>query len=171
MKKLLVLMMGICLVVGVSAQNGEKKKPASPPASVSKTIKSGAAISVNYSQPSVKGRTIGKDVEPMDGKVWRAGANKTTLFEASKDVTIDGKPLPAGKYGLHVLTAGDDWTFIFSKKWDQWGTEYSEGDDALRVTVKSSKPEKFSEALTYTISDDGQVALLWGDHEAGFSVK
>ncbi|MCF3110106.1 DUF2911 domain-containing protein [Niabella sp. CC-SYL272] len=171
MKKLLFFLAGICLVIGVSAQNGEKKKPASPPAAVSKTIKSGVTVSINYSQPSVKGRTVGKDVEPMDGKVWRAGANKTTLFELSKDATINGKQLPAGKYGLHVLTGNGDWTFIFSKKWDQWGTEYSEADDALRVTVKSKKPAKFAEALTYTISDNGQVSLLWGDHEAGFTVK
>jgi len=171
MKKLLFLLAGICFVMSVSAQNGEKKKPASPPAAVSKTIKSGVTVAINYSQPSVKGRTIGKDVEPKDGTVWRAGANKTTLFEVSKDVTVDGKPLAAGKYGLHVLTNSGDWTFIFSKKWDQWGTEYSEADDALRVTVKSKKPSKFAEALTYTIADNGRVALLWGDHEAGFTVK
>ncbi|WP_026309995.1 DUF2911 domain-containing protein [Niabella aurantiaca] len=171
MKKLLFLLAGFCFVIGVSAQNGEKKKPASPPASVSKTTASGVTISINYSQPSVKGRTIGKDVEPRDGTVWRAGANKTTLFELSKDASIDGKPLPAGKYGLHVLTNNGDWTFIFSKKWDQWGTEYNEADDALRVTVKSTKPAKFAETLTYTISEKGRVALLWGGHEAGFTVK
>ncbi|MGJ7030703.1 DUF2911 domain-containing protein [Niabella hirudinis] len=171
MKKLLFLLAGACLVTGVFAQNGEKKKPASPPAAVSKTVKSGVTISINYSQPSVKGRTIGKDVEPKDGTVWRAGANKTTLFEISKDVAVEGKSLPAGKYGLHVLTNDGSWTFIFSKKWDQWGTEYNEADDALRVTVKSKKPAKFSEALTYTIGNNGRVALLWGDHEAGFTVK
>ncbi|AHF15913.1 DUF2911 domain-containing protein [Niabella soli] len=171
MKKIFFFLAGISLVIGAAAQNDMQKKPASPPATVSKTIKSGATVKIDYSQPSVKGRTIGKNVEPMDGKVWRAGANKTTLFEISKDATINGKQLAAGKYGLHVLTTGGDWTFIFNKKWDQWGTEYTEADDALRVTVKSTKPAQFAEKLTYTISNDGRVSLSWGDHEAGFTVK
>ncbi|HEX7754454.1 MAG TPA: DUF2911 domain-containing protein [Niabella sp.] len=170
MKKLLFLFAAVAVVFSVAAQDGAKK-PASPPASVTKKTASGVTITIDYSQPSVKGRTIGKDLEPKDGQVWRAGANKTTLFEIDKDATIDEKPLPAGKYGLHVLTSNDDWTFIFSKKWDQWGTEYSEADDALRVTVKAAKAAKFTETLTYLVGENGKVSLLWGDNVATFTVK
>ncbi|MBC7422961.1 MAG: DUF2911 domain-containing protein, partial [Ferruginibacter sp.] len=64
----------------VSAQDKkeDKSKRPSPPALVKQTISSGAAISIDYSQPSVKGRTIGKDLEPKDGAVWRTGANEAT---------------------------------------------------------------------------------------------
>ncbi len=72
--------------VGVFGQN----PPASPPAKASETTNSGAVITINYSQPSVKGRTIGKDLEPMEGKVWRTGANDATVFEVSKDVKVEG---------------------------------------------------------------------------------
>src|ERR1700759_1739058 len=96
-----MLLMG---VNNVHAQNDkapeDKSKRPSPPASVSETTSKGVDIKIDYSQPSVKGREIGKDVEPMKGKVWRTGANEATVFEISKDVQINGKSLPAGKYGL-----------------------------------------------------------------------
>lgn len=171
MKKLLFLLLAVTVITGVYAQDASKKKPASPPMSVSKTTNSGIKIAIDYGQPSLKGRTVGKDVEPMDAKVWRAGANKTTTFEISKDATIDGAKLPAGKYGLHVLANGDSWTFIFSKKWEQWGTEYKEEEDQLRVTTNTTKPAKTAELLTYTIGDDGKVTLAWGDKQAGFTVE
>ena len=170
MKKISFLLMAMVLTISVFAQNSDKK-PLSPPASVSNTTASGVTVSINYSQPSVRGRTIGKDLEPKDGKVWRAGANKTTLFEINKDVTIEGKTLAAGKYGLFVLTNNGTWTFIFSKKWDHWGTEYSESDDALRIPVKVKKAAKFAETLAYFISKDGRVSLLWGSNEASIMVK
>ena len=119
--------------VGVLAQN----PPASPAAKASETIKSGATVTISYSQPSVKGRTIGSNLEPMEGKVWRTGANKATVFEVDKDVKVEGKSLAAGKYSLFTLVNGDEWTVIFNKTWDQWGAfNYKEADDALRIKVR-----------------------------------
>src|SRR5215211_1906535 len=94
-------------------ENADKSKRPSPPATASQKISSGAVITIDYSQPSIKGRTIGKDLEPMDNKVWRTGANEATVFETDKDIKIEGKTLPAGKYGLFSLV--DDkgnWTII-----------------------------------------------------------
>lgn len=100
MKKILSLALfsGILLMgINAQAQNEDKSKRPSPPATVTATTSKGTVIKIDYSQPSVKGREIGKDVEPMKGKVWRTGANEATVFEVSKDVTINGKNLPAGK--------------------------------------------------------------------------
>src|SRR5690242_94848 len=80
----------------------DKSKRPSPPATATATTDNGVTITIDYSQPSLKGRTIGKDVEPMKGKVWRAGANEATTFEVNKDVTINGQKLPAGKYALFM---------------------------------------------------------------------
>lgn len=144
----------------------------SPPASVSQTTDKGVKISINYSQPSVKGRTIRKDLEPMEGKVWRTGANKATVFEIDKDVKVEDKALKAGKYGLFTLVNKDVWTVIFSNKWDQWGAfNYTDADDALRVEVKGKKAKAFSEKMTFTIDKDGKVALTWGDELLEFKVK
>ena len=84
MKKLLTIALlasGVMTSIHVQAQEAEdKSKRPSPPAKVTQKISSGATISIDYSQPSVKGRTIGKELEPMDGKVWRTGANEATGF-------------------------------------------------------------------------------------------
>jgi len=156
----------------VACGQADKSKRPSPPAMAKETISSGAVISIDYSQPSVKGRTIGKDLEPMEGKVWRAGANEATVFEVSKDVKVEDKALPAGKYGLFTIMNGDEWTIIFNKTWSQWGAfSYKEGDDALRVKVKASKAKTFAEKLSYAIDKSGKVSLMWGDKQVEFKVK
>ncbi len=86
-------------------------------------------------------------------------------------VKVEGKELRAGKYGLYSIVNGDEWTFIFNKTWDQWGTKYTEADDALRIKVKKGKAKEFAEKMTFTISKDGKVTLLWGDIKVGFKVE
>ncbi|GAC1441601.1 MAG: DUF2911 domain-containing protein [Sediminibacterium sp.] len=153
------------------AQDDKSNRP-SPPAKVSETLNSGAVVSIDYSQPALKGRTIGKDVEPMNGKVWRAGANEATVFETSKNIMVEGKALPAGKYGFFVLANNGEWTLIFNKVANQWGAfKYNEAKDALRVKVMPGKTASPVERLTYTISKSGKVSLAWGDVQANFHVK
>jgi hypothetical protein len=149
----------------------DKSNRPSPPAFVKETLSSGATVSINYSQPSVKGRTIGTDLEPMEGKVWRTGANEATVFEVDRDVNIEGQPLPAGKYGLFTIMNDDEWTIIFNKTWKQWGAySYKEADDVLRVKVKPGKGTPFSEQMTFKIAKDGKITLLWGDIVVDFRV-
>jgi hypothetical protein len=183
MKKFLSLALfsGVLLISNIAlAQNDtsktkmpeDKSKRPSPPATASVTTSNGIAINIDYSQPSVKGREIGKAVEPMKGKVWRTGANEATVFEVNKDVTIDGKPLPAGKYGLFTIWNGNTWTVIFNKTWNQWGAfDYKEADDALRVTVNNLKPATTTEKMTFTVDQSGKVSLAWGDIGFAFTVK
>ncbi len=163
--------LSLLLVISACGQEDKSKRP-SPPDSVSATLQGGTTVSISYSQPAVKGRTIGKDLEPMSGKVWRTGANEATVFEVSKAVKVEGKDLPAGKYALFTIMNGNDWTIIFNKTWDQWGAyDYKQADDALRVNVKSSKAPQFAERMKFTISPQGTVSLLWGDYKVDFMVR
>ena len=170
MKSFLMFAAASIITLTTFGQDNKAARP-SPPAKASGTTASGTAIAIDYSQPSVKGRTIGKDLEPLPGKVWRTGANETTVFEVSKDVKVEGKSLPAGKYGLYSIANGNDWTIIFNKTWKQWGTEYSKADDALRVNVKAGKTKTFQDKFTITVSKDGKVDLLWGDSDVAFKVE
>ena len=173
MKKILtatLLLAGLFISSSTKAQDGKKRT--SPPASVKQVIASGAEISIKYCQPSVDGRTIGVNLEPKPGNVWRTGANDATVFETSKDVKINGKLLPAGKYGLFSLSGTENWTIIFNKTWKQWGAfDYKEADDALRVQAKLEKANPFAEKMTFTIDKNGLVTLWWGDNKVSFTVE
>jgi hypothetical protein len=174
MKKLLFSTLSVLLfgTITAHAQDEDKSKRPSPPAMVRQTISSGAMIRIDYSQPSLKGRTMGKDVEPMKGQVWRAGANEATVFLVDKNVTVEGKPLPAGKYALFMLVNDNDWTIIFNKTWDQVGAYgYKKEDDVLRVNVKPGTRATSAERLTYIIDAEGKVSLVWGMTEVSFHVK
>ncbi len=148
----------------------DKSKRPSPPAMATATV-NGAVITINYSTPSVKGRTIGKDLEPKDGQVWRTGANEATTFEISKDVMINGSKLPAGKYSLFTLFTGDKSTLIFNKTWDQWGAyDYKDAADALRVQVPVEKAAPMAEKMNFSITNSGKVTLNWGTLAVSFNV-
>lgn len=151
------------------AQNGSKPSPATE---TKATLDNGTEISIKYGQPSLKGRTPGKDVEPMLNKIWRAGANDATVFEASKELKINGKSLPAGKYSLFILQKETGATIIFNKIWKQWGAfQYKETEDALRVDAKLTNNAESAEKLIYTISKNGMVQILWGNLNFGFTVE
>lgn len=155
--------------VKVNAQT-DKTKRLSPPAKVTETTKSGVTISIDYSQPSVKGRTIGKEIATY-GKIWRTGANEATVFEVNKDVKVNGKTLAAGKYGLYSIPGEKEWTIIFNKTWDQWGTKYNEADDALRIKVNATTAKEATEKMTFKIEKSGEVKLMWGNIVVPFMVK
>ncbi|MGZ3851334.1 MAG: DUF2911 domain-containing protein [Flavisolibacter sp.] len=115
----IVFSFSLLMATAVNGQQ-DKSKRVSPPAKVSEKIKSGATITIDYSQPSLKGREIGSSVEPMKNQVWRMGANEATVFQTDKDVTIDGKKLPAGKYSLFGLWEDKGYTLIFNKAYEIW---------------------------------------------------
>ena len=138
-----------------------------------------AKITIVYSRPNTKARKLwgcdAKNVIPIanyeepcivpNGQVWRAGANENTTIEFSRDVTINGQALPAGRYGFHMIPGKTDWTLIFSKDNDKWGSfSYDEKKDALRVKVKPEKGE-MHETLTYDFEDvtarTAKIALRW----------
>ncbi len=124
-----------------------KKVPLSLNASVMQRLGIDTDITIEYSRPGVKGRKIWGELVPYGlapgnkyskekPYPWRAGANKNTTIEFSKDVLIEGNKLPAGKYGIHMIPSEKDWVIIFSKNNSAHGSyTYNQEEDALRVTV------------------------------------
>lgn len=105
---------------------------------------------------------------------WRAGANENTTFTVSHDVKIEGQPLPAGSYGLHMIAGPEEWTLIFSKNAQSWGSFfYDPSEDQLRVKVKPNKSE-YHEWLTYEFTDrdpdHATAALKWEDLEVPWNI-
>lgn len=149
-------------------------QPASPAATATGTI-NGANLSIKYSSPSVKGRQIWGALVPYD-KVWRAGANQATVFETDKDIRVEGKPLPAGKYSLYAIPGEKEWTIILNSQTGQWGitrqgeTTEDPAKDVMRVIVKPAKSAAMYERLTYTINAKGFV-LSWENLEVPVRIK
>jgi hypothetical protein len=164
-RKIHFLILALLTITFVNAQN----KPASPPAVASGKI-NGANISINYSSPSVKGRIIWGELVPFN-KVWRAGANEATTFETDKELTIEGKKLPAGKYSFFVLPNEKECVIIFNKVAKQWGAyKYNEAEDQLRVIVKQQITDSNTESLVYSINKNS-IILSWEKWNIPFSVK
>jgi hypothetical protein len=131
-------------------------------------------ITIIYYEPLVGGRELWGKVIPY-GKVWRAGANENTTITFADDVSVEGKPLAAGIYGLHMIPNADQWTIIFSKNSTSWGSfSYDDKEDALRVDVKP-QPAEFREALTYTFDDikpeSAAATLRWEKLAVPFHVS
>lgn len=171
MKKVLSLaFLATALIVStISLAQEDKSKRPSPPATLSTTI-NGTGIVINYSQPSVKGRTIGKELAPY-GQVWRTGANEATTFEINKDVKIEGKELKAGRYALFTIPNEKEWVVIFNSVPNQWGAfRYDETKDVLRVNVKPGKTASFVEQMTFA-NDNNKIALMWADVQVEFAVQ
>ncbi len=130
-------------------------------------------VSIVYHRPNTKARKVWGALVPF-GEVWRTGANEATIFEVSNDVKINGQMLPKGKYSLHTIPAADEWTIVFSKKWDQWGSfTYDVKDDALRVKAKPLKTD-FTETLSYEFENvamnTAQVVIGWEKIKVPFTV-
>ncbi|PYS77499.1 MAG: hypothetical protein DMF67_05315 [Acidobacteria bacterium] len=111
-----------------------------------------------------------------NGHVWRAGANEATKFTVTDDVLINGQKLPAGAYSLHTIPGKDEWTLIFNKKADQWGSySYDAKQDALRVKVKPLAVAESQEWLSYEIpqvtANTAQVVIRWEKLAVPFTVE
>ena len=112
---------------------------------------------------------------PATEAPWRAGANENTVFTVSHDVEVEGKPLPAGRYGLHMIAGEDEWTVVFSNNSTSWGSFfYDPAEDALRVTVKPEKHD-YTHWLNYTFTDRqldrATAALQWENLAVPFEIS
>ncbi len=165
MKKLL-LIIGTFMSLVAGAQ--VKMPAASPTQTLSQDFGLGK-IEIVYSRPSLKGRPVygnGTLLAPV-GQVWRTGANGATKITFSDPVTIGGKLLPAGAYGLFTIPGITEWTIIFNSNSKGWGSfEYKEAEDVVRLKVKpettSNNTETFGMNIGNITAETASIDLKWG---------
>ena len=198
-----ILITLICAVPSALAQQPPLQiKPLRPSqkASVMQTV-GVTDITITYSRPPVKGRTIFADApasmtarakgeatldnqnerqkgEPIVpyGHVWRAGANEATMFVVTDDVLINGQPLKAGTYSMHAIPGKEEWTIIFNSDAGQWGSfSYDDKKDVLRVKTKPQTASDNQEWLTYffdPVTDNSATAnLRWEKVRVPFTIE
>ncbi|MBT28744.1 MAG: hypothetical protein CMO01_03705 [Thalassobius sp.] len=148
------------LVVSLTAY-GQKNRPS--PAKITEGIIDGAQVTINYSSPAVKGRTIWGELVPYN-TVWRAGANEATTVSTDQPLKIFDEILPAGTYSFFVKPLDEQkWVVIFNKDIEQWGAyKYDENNDIIRGEVNVEPLNDSIEQLSYQLdSVNNNISLIW----------
>ncbi|MBF8964176.1 DUF2911 domain-containing protein [Pontibacter sp. FD36] len=182
MKKILFSMLMSAALLGGTAvtvqaqQQGIAMPAASPLSSVTQEVGL-SKVTVTYSRPSMKGRSVyGGDIVPF-GKVWRTGANNSTTLNFSDDVTIQGKKVPAGEYALLTIPNQNEWTVILYKDTKLGGNvaQYKQENDQLRFTVKPQTNPRTVETFTINFANlkanAADLEILWDKTVVSFTIE
>ncbi|MFT2010184.1 DUF2911 domain-containing protein [Pontibacter sp. 13R65] len=178
MKRTLIgFALSAALLLGAGAAQAQIAMPAASPASTV-TQKVGLTdVTVNYSRPSLKGRSLGAEIAPF-GNIWRTGANASTKLTFSDEVTIQGNKVPAGEYALYTIPGQNVWTIIIhknTKHWGDGGKEYKQEEDQVRFTVKAEKNGRKVESFTINFANlknnAADLELLWDNTVASFTIE
>jgi DUF2911 family protein len=165
------------------AQQPQPPAPPQPPPMRLPQVSQGAAakqtiglndVTITYSRPGVKGRKIWGGLVPYSS-VWRTGANAATTIQFTEDVLVEGQPLTAGTYSLHTIPGEKEWTLIFNKEADQWGSySYDPAKDAVRVKVTpmAGTPQEWMQFRFEDPSiNSARVVLAWENLQVPFTIK
>ncbi|MBR9845335.1 MAG: DUF2911 domain-containing protein [Algicola sp.] len=169
MKKLLLVFAVFAMTFSINAQI-ETPQP-SPSAKVEQKVGL-TDVSVEYSRPNMRGRTIFGDLVPYN-KMWRTGANKNTMITFSDDVTVGGQTLKAGSYAIFVKPSEKSWEVYFYSDTENWGTprNWDETKVAAKVTAEvypmPMKIETFTISFDDLTSDSAVLGMMWSDAYVG----
>jgi hypothetical protein len=158
----------LLIVSSISLTQAQIETPQPSPNAMVEQVIGLTTVSVEYSRPSMRGRTIFGDLVPY-GKVWRTGANENTIIEFSDNVTILGNDIEKGSYAIYTKPMKSQWEVYFYIKTDNWGTpqKWNEDKIAAQVTVDVQKIERTQE--TFRISFDnlsankGHLEMVWAN--------
>ena len=120
----------------------------------------GANIAITYGRPFLKERTVGDSVEPLDGRVWRLGADEATTLTTDRDLMLGSAHVPAGEYTLWALTDGENTQLIVNSETGQWGTAYDESRDLARTDMTVSTLDTAADQLTLYV-ENSALRLEW----------
>ncbi|AMC09806.1 dihydrolipoamide dehydrogenase [Lutibacter profundi] len=164
LKKLTILL----LIIGfTSTVNAQIKTPQPSPASKLEQVVGLTDITLEYSRPAMRGRTIFGDLVPY-GKIWRTGANANTKITFSNNVTIDGKELKKGTYAIFTIPNETSWDVIFYNDATNWGApkELDESKVSAKTTVDVHSIPFNVESFTIDINDisnnGATLNIIWG---------
>ena len=165
------------LLAAPAAQAQISTPQASPKSTVTQRVGL-TDVTITYSRPGVKGRTIfgGDKTVVANGKRWRTGANATTSIKFSDEVTIEGVKVPAGEYGLYTVPRPNEWTVVLNKSLKQGADVdgFKDDQDVARFTIKPYKLANKVETFTITFSDltpgTASVAMDWENTGAKFKI-
>jgi hypothetical protein len=161
-KKLLLVL----LFVGVLSVDAQIKTPAPSPSAKVMQVVGLTDVTLEYSRPAMRGRTIFGDLVPYD-KIWRTGANARTKITFSTEVTIDGDTLKKGTYAIFTKPNTESWDVYFYTEHGGGGApqNWDESKVALKTNAKvqpmSMPIDTFTMSFDDLSADSGVLGLLW----------
>ncbi len=175
----LAMALGIALgiaLAGLAAPGAHAQIRASEPATVSQTI-DGTKLTVQYSRPRARGRAplFGNAKVVRWDEVWTPGANWATTLDVSRDVTLEGRPVPRGTYSVWmVVRRSGDWTAVLDPRARRFHMEHPDSTAAqIRFPVRV-QTAPFAEVLTWSFPDvrasGGTLAMQWGTTRVAMKV-
>lgn len=173
MKKLVLFTFALTLMFSVNAQI---ETPQPSPAAKIEQVVGLTDVSIDYSRPSMRGRTIFGDLVPY-GKVWRTGANARTKVTFSNNVTIGDKDLKAGTYAIFAIPQAKTWDVVFYTDYNGGGApaELDESKVAARVTTPVYPIEVDIQSFTISIDDitssSAVIGIMWEKTYVGVEFK
>lgn len=166
------LLCGICglAVFAILAVPGLAQKN---PRGTSTLDINGKTVSVEYGQPTLKGRSVDELLGKLKpGEVWRLGADKSTTFSTAIDLMFGDVALPAGEYSLWARREADNsWKLAFNKQHGQWGMQHDAAQDLVAAPLKETKLSSPQEMLTISMDKSGMLVIEWGDKKLTASFK
>lgn len=173
MKRILLIVLVLIIAASAGFWGLRKYTKSFSPEAVAETALNGVKVKVTYGKPSKKGRLIfGREQDKAllpYGKVWRTGANEATLIELPQDVLMGGKLVKAGTYSLFSVPGQSSWNIILNSETGQWGTEYNDGKNIMKVEVpiriRPSVQEIFN-IYFEEIPNGVNMVLSWDQTEA-----
>ncbi len=133
------------------------------PRDTARATVAGAAILIDYSRPSMRGRTMFGGVIPY-GQVWRAGADAATIFTTDRDLMAGGTRIPAGAYTLWIVPTEQGDTLLINSQTGQWGTQHDGSKDMYRLPLRRSALDGPLERYTIRVepgSAGGMIHFEW----------
>lgn len=173
MNKVVLFLLAIVASLSLEAQI---RTPAPSPASALTQMVGLTSIGVDYSRPSMRGRTVFGDLVPY-GKLWRTGANSYTKITFNTDVTIAGKDVKAGTYSIFTKPGEKEWEVFFYTDVDGGGvpSDWDENKVVATATVPVYPIEMPIETFTITIDDitssSANLGIMWEQVYVGVPIE
>ncbi len=160
------------------------KPRVSPMAAAQVMLDKGTFVRIIYGSPrrqdpkatDKKERVIFGQLVPY-GQVWRLGANEATMLVSTGDLEFGGKKLPAGVYSLYAIPEKDKWTLIVNKSVGQWGTQYDETQDLLRIETPVTPTQEVHEAFAISFDKPDEqksgsaMNMMWENTKVTVPIK
>ncbi|MDP5232097.1 MAG: DUF2911 domain-containing protein [Cellulophaga sp.] len=165
MKKLVLLLF---MVSASFSLNAQITTPQPSPAATVKQVVGLTDVTLEYSRPAMRGRTIFGDLVPYN-TLWRTGANKNSVITFSNDVIVGGKSLKAGSYAIFSTPGESVWEVTFYSDTENWGTPQNWDASKVAAIVKANptklaeKVESFTIAINHLSDNGAHLVISWGD--------